>query len=60
MPHPDSTVEARNRIDYNVHQSLVRFLEGRGLLPFWNRFADNITDRLLDLPQPGTTRHRES
>ncbi|GAP92700.1 putative NACHT and Ankyrin domain protein [Rosellinia necatrix] len=45
-PHPDSKVEARNRIDYRVHESLVRFLEGKGLLPFWNRFTDNITQRL--------------
>ncbi|KAI0532633.1 cytochrome P450 [Xylaria digitata] len=46
VPHPDSKVEARNRIDYRVHESLVRFLEGKGLLPFWNRFTDNITQRL--------------
>ncbi|KAI0972794.1 cytochrome P450 [Xylaria arbuscula] len=46
VPHPDSTVEARNRIDYRVHESLVRFLEGKGLLPFWGRFTDNITQRL--------------
>ncbi|KAJ8126907.1 hypothetical protein O1611_g6730 [Lasiodiplodia mahajangana] len=45
VPHPDSTVEARNRIDYRIHESLVRFLEGKGLLPFWNRFTDNITQR---------------
>ncbi|KAI1419927.1 cytochrome P450 [Xylaria sp. FL1777] len=46
VPHPGSTVEARNRIDYRVHESLTRFLEGKGLLPFWNRFADSITQRL--------------
>ncbi|GAW13516.1 hypothetical protein ANO14919_029020 [Xylariales sp. No.14919] len=46
VPHPDSTVEPRNRIDYRVHESLVRFLEGKGLLPFWNRYTDNITQRL--------------
>ncbi|KAI3334168.1 cytochrome P450 [Ustulina deusta] len=46
VPHPDSAVEARNRIDYRVHESLVRFLEGKGLGPFWNRFVDNITQRL--------------
>ncbi|KAI1210070.1 cytochrome P450 [Annulohypoxylon truncatum] len=46
VPHPGSTVEARNRIDYRVNQSLVRFLEGKGLMPFWNRFADDITQRL--------------
>ncbi|OTA53889.1 cytochrome P450 [Hypoxylon sp. EC38] len=49
IPHPGSTVEARNRIDYNVYQSLLRFLEGKGLQPFWNRFADNITQQLHSL-----------
>ncbi|KAI0867980.1 cytochrome P450 [Hypoxylon argillaceum] len=49
MPHIGSTVEARNRIDYRVHQSLVRFLEGERLLPFWNRFVDNITQQLCTL-----------
>ncbi|KAI0022957.1 cytochrome P450 [Xylariomycetidae sp. FL0641] len=49
VPHPDSTVEARNRIDYRVYQSLIKFLEGRGLAPFWNRFADNISEQLHGL-----------
>jgi hypothetical protein len=49
VSHPGSMVEARNRIDYRVNQSLVRFLEGKGLLPFWNRFADNITQQLHSL-----------
>ncbi|KAI1759270.1 cytochrome P450 [Hypoxylon sp. FL1150] len=49
VPHPGSRVEARNRIDYNVHQSLIRFLEGKGLPPFWNRFADNVTKQLHSL-----------
>ncbi|KAI0451549.1 cytochrome P450 [Xylaria acuta] len=49
LPHPGSTVEAHNRIDYRVHQSLGRFLEGEGLSPFWNRFVDNVTDRLYSL-----------
>ncbi|ROV95968.1 hypothetical protein VMCG_07939 [Cytospora schulzeri] len=31
LPHPGNTVEARNRIDYRVYQSLSRFLEGKGL-----------------------------
>ncbi|KAK7753016.1 hypothetical protein SLS62_004965 [Diatrype stigma] len=48
-PHPGSTVDPRNRIDYRVYQSLIRFLEGKGLLPFWNRFADNITTQLYEL-----------
>ncbi|KAI1740537.1 cytochrome P450 [Xylaria scruposa] len=49
IPHPGSRVEARNRIDYNVHLSLGRFLEGEGLAPFWNRFVDNVTQRLYSL-----------
>lgn len=49
VPHPDSTVEPRNRIDYQVHQSLVQFLEGKGLIPFWHRYADDITRRLHSL-----------
>ncbi|KAI1456428.1 cytochrome P450 [Annulohypoxylon moriforme] len=49
VPHAGSTIEAHNRIDYHVYQSLVRFLEGKGLLPFCNRFADNITQRLHGL-----------
>lgn len=49
VPHPGSKVEARNRIDYLVHQSLVSFLEGKGLLPFWNRFAENVTQQFHDL-----------
>ncbi|KAI0169136.1 cytochrome P450 [Hypoxylon sp. FL1284] len=49
VPHPGSTVEAANRIDYHVHQSLTRFMEGKGLSPFWNRFADDITQRLHSL-----------
>ncbi|KAI1413327.1 cytochrome P450 [Hypoxylon sp. FL1857] len=49
VPHPGSTVEARNRIDYLVYQSLSRFLEGKGLASFWNRFADNITQQLHNL-----------
>jgi hypothetical protein len=48
-PHTDSTVEARNRVSYRVHQSMVRFLEGKELIPFWNRFAEDITTRLHDL-----------
>ncbi|KAI0850264.1 cytochrome P450 [Daldinia vernicosa] len=49
VPHPGSTVEARNRIDYRGHQSIVQFLEGKKLLPFWNRFADDITRQLYNL-----------
>ncbi|KUJ06800.1 cytochrome P450 [Mollisia scopiformis] len=49
VPHPGSVVEARNRIDYNVFQCLVRFLEGKGLQPFFNRFSHNITQQLHSL-----------
>lgn len=49
VPYPDSTVEARNRIDYLSHQSMVQFLEGKGLQPFCERFSDRITERLYDL-----------
>lgn len=49
VPHPGSNVEARNRIDYRVYQTLIRFLEGKGLLPFWDRFVGNITQQLYGL-----------
>jgi hypothetical protein len=49
LRHPDSAVEDRNRIDYHSHQSLVRLLEGRKLLPFWNRYTANITRQLHSL-----------
>jgi hypothetical protein len=49
IPLAGSTVEARNRIDYRDHQSVIRLLEGQGLTPFWNRFAKDITTRLHDL-----------
>lgn len=46
VPHPQRSVEARNRIDYQVHNSLSMPFEGNGLLPTWNRFTDNITEQL--------------
>jgi hypothetical protein len=49
VPHPDSTIESRNRIDYRTHQSLSRFLVGERMSPFWNRFASNATNRFHDL-----------
>lgn len=49
VPRPDSKVETRNRIDYRVHHSLVQLLEGKGLLPFWDRFAENITQQVHEL-----------
>ncbi|KAI0122342.1 cytochrome P450 [Daldinia grandis] len=49
VPHSGSTVEARNRIDYRGHQSMIQFLEGKKLLPFWNRFTDDITRQLYSL-----------
>lgn len=42
-------MEARNRVDYRVFESMSRFLEGRGLLPFWGRFVDSITQQLHTL-----------
>lgn len=51
VPHPDSNVEAHNRIDYLVYQSLIRFLEGKGLSSFWKRFADGITQQLYGLQE---------
>lgn len=49
VPYPGSTVEARNRIDYLSHLSMVQFLEGKGLMPFCERFSDRITERLYAL-----------
>lgn len=46
VPYADSTVEARNRIDYLNHQTVAQFLEGKGLVPFWERFVVNITKQL--------------
>lgn len=48
-PHPDSSVEPRNRIDYLDHQSVSQFLEGKGLPPFWNRFLIDVTRRFQNL-----------
>lgn len=53
VPHPGRNVLDRNRIDYRVYQSLLRFLEGPGLAPFFNRFAENLPQQ-LDLLQDGT------
>ncbi|KAJ4304490.1 hypothetical protein N0V90_000016 [Kalmusia sp. IMI 367209] len=41
-----STVSDQKRIDYRVYQSLFTFLEGTGLAPFYNRFAENMTQQL--------------
>ncbi|TGJ86045.1 hypothetical protein E0Z10_g2699 [Xylaria hypoxylon] len=49
VSHPGSTVEARNRIDFHVHQSVLRLLEGDKFLPLWDRFSDNITKKLHGL-----------
>ncbi|KAK3372168.1 Pfs, NACHT and ankyrin domain protein, partial [Podospora didyma] len=42
VPYPGSTVADHNRIDYPVYATLVRFLEGPGLLPFWRRFENYV------------------
>jgi len=49
VPHPDSNVEPRNRVDYNVHRSLLRLLEGPGFLRFYQRLQDNLTEHLYNL-----------
>lgn len=49
VPCPGSNVEARNRVDYRVFESIGQFLEGRGLLPFWGRFVESITQQLHGL-----------
>lgn len=49
VPHPRSTIEAHNRIDYLSFQSMSKLLEGKGLAPFLDRFTKNITQQLYDL-----------
>ncbi|KAF2155457.1 cytochrome P450 [Myriangium duriaei CBS 260.36] len=49
IPHPESAVESRNRVDWGGHQGMAEFLEGSGFLPFCRRYADNITQRLHTL-----------
>jgi hypothetical protein len=46
MPHSDSNVEARNRVDFLTRSSFQRFLTGPGLAPLSKRFQRNITERL--------------
>lgn len=46
VPYPGSAVEARNRIDYLSHQSMMQLLEGKGLTPLCDRFSDRIMERL--------------
>ena len=48
-PHACSHVKPENRIDYITHQALSRFLSGPGLNPFFNRFTENLIDRLQKL-----------
>ena len=48
-PHADSNVKPENRIDHITHQALNRFLSGPGLDPFFNRFTENLIDRLQGL-----------
>ncbi|MCJ1267978.1 hypothetical protein MMC22_007864 [Lobaria immixta] len=48
-PHPLSHVKPENRVDYITRQSLNRFLNGPGLMPFFDRFTKNLINRLLDL-----------
>ncbi|KAI0505357.1 hypothetical protein F5B22DRAFT_651863 [Xylaria bambusicola] len=43
---PTRVLSLFDQDDSGGSHSLVRFLEGKGLPPFWNRFKDNITQRL--------------
>lgn len=49
QPHPESNVKPENRVDYRTNQSLLRFLSGPGLSPFFERFRKNLTKRLYGL-----------
>ena len=48
-PHPHSNVKPEDRIDHITHRALIRFLAGPGLDPFFNRFTENLIDRLHGL-----------
>lgn len=49
-PHSESNVAPKNRVDFRVHQTLTRFLGKPVLGPFSDRFNENITKRLCNLP----------
>ena len=48
-PHVDSNVMPQNRIDHITHGALNKFLSGPGLDPFFDRFTENLMDRLQSL-----------
>jgi hypothetical protein len=48
-PHPDSQVEARNRVDFLTRTSFHRFLAGPGLASFSKRFEHSVTKRFHSL-----------
>lgn len=50
QPHPDSNIAEHNRVDYNTHKALHRFLEGTGLAPLFERFHKRLAQRLDNLP----------
>ncbi|KAI9876361.1 MAG: hypothetical protein M1830_006662 [Pleopsidium flavum] len=49
QPYPDSKVKPNNRVDYHTNQSLLRFLGGPGLAPFFERFVTGLSKRLYSL-----------
>ncbi|KAF2680556.1 cytochrome P450 [Lentithecium fluviatile CBS 122367] len=46
QPQPGTHVEDRNRVDFLVHQNLLRFLKGPGFDPFYRRFEKNLASQL--------------
>ncbi|PYH75488.1 cytochrome P450 [Aspergillus uvarum CBS 121591] len=52
-PYPESQVEPRNRLEYQLERSLHRFLLGPGLLPLTRRFQRAIAQRFYTLPIGG-------
>ncbi|RAL09369.1 cytochrome P450 [Aspergillus homomorphus CBS 101889] len=49
-PYPESQVEPRNRIEYQLEKSLHRFLLGPGLMPLTRRFQSAIAQHFYTLP----------
>lgn len=46
QPHPESKVKSQNRVDYRTKESLLKFLSGPGLSPFYERFRKSLTKHL--------------
>ncbi|KAE8334110.1 hypothetical protein BDV24DRAFT_170577, partial [Aspergillus arachidicola] len=49
-PHPESKVEPRNRVEFQLERSLQRFLLGPGLNPLARRFQTAIAQHFHTLP----------